>query len=233
MVKIAFLSEIVTIWKLLSKSLRHALCQLHQSFIQRLRFCFSSCFFFQLGLVETLRSYVAFLPHSILVRTLKKTILLLVFPIIIYLPHLLFSGGQPLFLLRLPLIALAIAYYSETSTISEMLAALKGLHFPDLVLLQIDITIKYIDVFGKQLMDLLKGIEARSFGGNHRFRIGSNIWGILYLKAIRYGEELTQAMEARCFVGEYVKSSQSFTWKDWLALISLVAVILGQILLGG
>ena len=33
------------------------LCQLHQSFIQRLRFCFSSCFFFQLGLVETLRSY--------------------------------------------------------------------------------------------------------------------------------------------------------------------------------
>ena len=31
---------------------------------------------------------VAFLPHSILVRTLKKTILLLVFPIIIYLPHL-------------------------------------------------------------------------------------------------------------------------------------------------
>ena len=138
-----------------------------------------------------------------------------------------------LFLFRLPLIAVAIAYYSETSTISEMLVALKGLHFPDLVLLQLDITIKYIDVFGKQLMDLLKGIEARSFGGNHRFRIGSNIWGILYLKAIRYGEELTQAMEARCFVGEYVKSSQSFTWKDWLALISLVAVILGQILLGG
>ena len=83
------------------------------------------------------------------------------------------------------------------------------------------------------IRDRLKGIEARSFGGNHRFRIGSNIWGILYLKAIRYGEELTQAMEARCFVGEYVKSSQSFTWKDWLALIGLVAVILGQILLGG
>ena len=62
---------------------------------------------------------VAFLPHSVLVRTLKKTILLLVFPIIIYLPHLLFSGGQTLFLLRLPLIALAIAYYSETSTISD------------------------------------------------------------------------------------------------------------------
>ena len=176
---------------------------------------------------------VAFLPHSVLVRTLKKTILLLVFPIIIYLPHLLFSGGQTLFLLRLPLIAVAIAYYSETSTISEMLVALKGLHFPDLVLLQIDITIKYIDVFGKQLMDLLKGIEARSYGGNHRFQIGSNVWGILYLKAMRYGEELTQAMEARCFVGEYVKSSRSFTWKDWFALVGLVVVILGQILLGG
>ena len=116
---------------------------------------------------------VAFLPHSVLVSTLKKTILLLVFPIIIYLPHLLFSGGQTLFLLRLPLIALAIAYYSETSTISEMLAALKGLHFPDLILLQLDITIKYIDVFGKQLMDLLKGIEARSYGVTTVSKLGA------------------------------------------------------------
>ena len=88
--------------------------------------------------------------------------MLLIFPLVLYLPHLLLSGGQSLFLFRLPLIAVAIAYYSETSTISEMLAALKGLHFPDLVLLQLDITIKYIDVFGKQLMDLLKGIEARA-----------------------------------------------------------------------
>lgn len=144
-----------------------------------------------LGLL--LGASLAFLPHDVLVRILKKTVVLLVFPLVLHLPHLLFSGGQSLFLLRLPLIAIAIAYYSETSTISEMLAALKGLHFPDLVLLQLDITIKYIDVFGKQLMDLLKGIEARSFGGNHRFRIGSNIWGILYLKAIRYGEELNSS----------------------------------------
>lgn len=97
---------------------------------------------------------VAFLPHSVLVRTLKKTVVLLIFPLVLYLPHLLLSGGQSLFLFRLPLIAVAIAYYSETSTISEMLVALKGLHFPDLVLLQLDITIKYIDVFGKQLSTL-------------------------------------------------------------------------------
>ncbi|MFR3236276.1 MAG: hypothetical protein ACLTOX_01795 [Streptococcus thermophilus] len=62
---------------------------------------------------------------------------------------------------------------------------------------------------------MLKGIEARNFDGNHRFQIGSNIWGILYLKAIRYGEELTKPWKP-FFVGEYVKSSQSFTWKDWL-----------------
>ena len=153
---------------------------------------------------------VAFLPHSVFVEDFEKNCSVVEsFPLVLYLPHLLLSGGQSLFLFRLPLIAVAIAYYSKTSTISEMLVALKGLHFPDLVLLQLDITIKYIDVFGKQLMDLLKGIEARSFGGNHRFRIGSNIWGILYLKAIRYGEELTQAMEARCFVGRVWSSHHS------------------------
>ena len=40
-------------------------------------------------------------------------------------------------------------------------------------------------------------------------------------------------MEARCFVGRVCQSHHSHTWKDWLALIGLVAVILGQIMLGG
>ena len=34
---------------------------------------------------------VAFLPHSVLVRTLKKTVVLLIFPLVLYLPHLLLS----------------------------------------------------------------------------------------------------------------------------------------------
>ena len=57
---------------------------------------------------------VAFLPHSVLVRTLKKTVVLVIFPLVLYLPHLLLSGGQSLFLFRLPLIAVAIAYYSDS-----------------------------------------------------------------------------------------------------------------------
>ena len=38
----------------------------------------------------------------------------------VYKRQLLLSGGQSLFLFRLPLIAVAIAYYSETSTISAV-----------------------------------------------------------------------------------------------------------------
>ena len=40
-----------------------------------------------------------------------------------------------------------------------MLSGIKRVTFHHLVLLQLDITIKYIDVFGKQLMDLLKGLK--------------------------------------------------------------------------
>lgn len=75
---------------------------------------------------------------------------------------------------------------------------MKKLRFPDLVLLQLDITVKYIYIFWTNaFVAILKAIEARAVGRYLKFQVGSNIWGMLYIKAVEYGKEPQHAMEAR------------------------------------
>lgn len=161
-------------------------------------------------------------------NVLKKAILLLLMPLIVYLPTLFFSQGSHLFLLRLPLLSLALANYTETTSVYELLTTLKRLHLPNVVLLQLDITIKYIYLFGHLLLDMLQAVEARAVSGNIKLAVGSNLIGLIYLKAVAYGQQLDRAMTARCFTGEYYDSRQPLRKKDQLfvAAHSLLFILL-------
>ncbi|MBM7635331.1 energy-coupling factor transporter transmembrane component T [Streptococcus saliviloxodontae] len=184
-------------------------------------------YFWLLALV--LFGLIATLPDDSLRAVLKKWLLVLVFPIVLYLPSLFWQGVNFLFLIRLLTIALLITFYSELTRMSDLLLALKSLHFPDMILLQIDITAKYIYVFGNMLGDILKGIEARAVGQHLNFQIGSNIWGILYLKAVQYGKDLQKAMEARGFTGAYYDKGPTFIWKDYLCLLVVILFVVGML----
>lgn len=185
--------------------------------------------FWLLGLM--LLGFVARLPLDNLKGVLKKTVLLLILPVLIYLPTLIWQGFNILFIIRLPSIALLIALYSELTSIDDVLQALKKLHFPNIVLLQLDITVKYIYIFGQILLDILKGIEVRSIGGNLNFQVGSNIWGILYLKALQYGKDLQKAMEARSFTGDYRDTGTRLNYWDYFCLLLVLCLMVIMIIL--
>ena len=201
-------------WKRFLHPVTYLLC----FFFSLLGVSFSRNFLFFWILFLFLLGLIASLPYVHLVATIKKSILLLLFPFLLYLPNLFLHGFHVLFLLRLPLMSMLIALYTELMSTRDTLQALKKLHFPNIVLLQLDITIKYIYLFGRILQDMLKGIEARSFGGNLDFQIGNNIWGILYLRAVRYGKDLQKAMEARGFTGEYKDSEERLRFRDYLCI---------------
>ncbi|WP_212739004.1 hypothetical protein, partial [Escherichia coli] len=99
-------------------------------------------FFWILALL--LGTFVAVLPYDSMMAILKKTFFLLIPPLILYLPAVFWGRATFVFLLRMPLILFLVASYSELMTMTDLLAALKKLRFPDLVLLQLDITVKYI-----------------------------------------------------------------------------------------
>ena len=69
------------------------------------------------------------------------------------------------------------------------------------------------------LVAILKAIEARAVGRYLKFQVGSNIWGMLYIKAVEYGKELQHAMEARCFTGEYYDSKRRLLLVDYAVIV--------------
>lgn len=174
----------------------------------------------------TLLSIISVLPYRSMIRILKKTLLLCVFPFIVYLPSLFWQNGNFLFIVRIPLVSLLFSFYTELTSLTDLLTALKKLKLPDIILLQFDITLKYIYVFGDFLMNVLKAVEARALGRHLSFAIGNNIWGIIYLKALTYSKDLQKAMEARGFNGHYYNSDIPFTYKDYLILLVTILVLL-------
>lgn len=162
----------------------------------------------------------------------KKAGLLLVMPLVIYLPTLLFNQGSHLFLLRLPLLSITLANYTETTSVYELLVTLKRLHLPNVILLQLDITIKYIYLFGHLLLEMLQAVEARAVGGKIKLAVGSNLIGLIYLKAIAYGKQLDRAMTARCFTGEYYGVRQPLRKKDQLFVLAHSMLFIGLLWIG-
>lgn len=102
---------------------------------------------------------------------------------------------------------------------NQFIAALKIFHFPNIILLQLDITIKYIFFFGNLLIQLLAAVEARAVGGNIQLSTGSNLISLISLKSFTYGKKLDMVMEARGYTGQYYRVKQPLKTKDfWLVL---------------
>lgn len=174
-----------------------------------------------------------FLPAFDLRKVLQRALILSVMPFFIYLPTLIFFQSQPLFLLRLPLVTTAVSLFAASTDAFEFLSTLKSLRLPDVVLLQLDITIKYIYFFGHLLLEMLKAIRARAVGNQLKLALGTSLFGIIYLKALAYGRQLNWAMEARCFNGEYFQLKRQLTKQDQLTVLAHFLLFIGLIYLGG
>lgn len=173
------------------------------------------------------------LPQKKLRHVLGKSLILIAMPLLVYLPSLLMNQANLLFLLRLPLIACLISQYIETTTTYELLCLLKRWHFPNIVLFQLDITIKYIYLLAKVMLNMIKGITVRHVG-NRRIKmdLGTNVIALIYLRSLDYGEKLQQAMEARGFDGTYHAQKIPFKKNDYLYGISQVLLFSVIFLIG-
>ena len=134
------------------------------------------------------------------------------FSLIVFIPSLLwktFSTWQAF--LRVPFkiflctsVAALIPAKSGWTSISQALALL-GL--PDIFILILDLTVKYIYTLGAAALDMLWALKLRSVGYN-RDKDGSlgAIGGTLFLKSREASTETWEAMQCRCFSGSYRSS---------------------------
>ena len=114
---------------------------------------------------------------------------------------------------------------------NQFIAALKIFHFTNIILLQLDITIKYIFFFGNLLIQLLAAVEARAVGGNIQLSTGSNLISLISLKSFTYGKKLDM-VKARGYTGQYYRVKQPLKTKDFLVSIVYLLFFGGLLYLG-
>ena len=99
---------------------------------------------------------------------------------------------------------LAASLFSATTPWTSVSAAFAALRVPDLFVMTLDMTAKYISLLGGLVLDMLYALKLRSVGRNDR-KVDSlsAIAGTLFLKSKEAAEEQYQAMECRGFAGTY------------------------------
>jgi Cobalt transport protein. len=115
----------------------------------------------------------------------------------------------------------AVNMMSFTTRWNGITGALKKVHFPDMFIFVLDITIKYIVMLGDLVLNMLYALKLRSVGKN-RGKYGSlaGVAGTAYIKSQEMAVEMYHAMECRGFDGEYkAAAGNRFTKADAFSLL--------------
>lgn len=115
----------------------------------------------------------------------------------------------------------SVGLLSQRTKWNAISGALKKFYIPDLFILILDITIKYVYMLGELSLDLLYAVKLRSVGKNNRKYVSmAGVAGTVFLHSKVMAEELYHAMECRGFTGEYHTYHKSkLGWIDYLYLV--------------
>lgn len=100
----------------------------------------------------------------------------------------------------------------------EAARALKLFFVPDIFILVLEITLRYIFILGEAALEMLYALKLKSIGKNNKkYTPLAAVIGSLFLKSKDMGEEMYSAMECRGFTGEYSKASNFIlNSTDWI-----------------
>ena len=149
---------------------------------------------------------VSLLSPRGIVRVLKTSLVAALFAFVVFLPSA-FWGNWPGVLVLAAKVLMSVAAASLVSTTMDWASISKGLsslRVPDLFILVLDLTIKYIALLGLLVLDMLHALKLRSVGRN-RSKTASlgGIAGTVFLKSREAATEMYEAMECRGFSGSY------------------------------
>lgn len=117
------------------------------------------------------------------------------------LPSLLLQANNiGLFLARIALIMLNISIFLSITSWPQFIQGLKQLHLPNVIILTLDITMKYVYTLGVYIQELLSSIKLRTFGQHVNRRVLGVIIGQVYLSAKNEPVIFTK----QCYYGDII-----------------------------
>jgi len=172
---------------------------------------------------------ISLLKAEEILHIIKMAVVITVFTLIILLPSFIMGNANNSILIVIKTLTTVTAV-NVTSTITQwndITKTLKLFFIPDIFILVLDITIKYIVVFGEFSLNMLYALKLRSVGKNKNKTTSlSGIIGTMFIKSKEMAEEMYGAMECRGFTGEYkLYSKYKFRQNDMLCFIINIGLI--------
>ncbi|MFA0816537.1 MAG: energy-coupling factor transporter transmembrane component T [Anaerofustis sp.] len=141
-----------------------------------------------------------------IIKILKICFVVILFTLIILLPTIFMGNTYSYLMITLKTAATitSVNILSYSTKWNEITAALKRFFVPDIFILVLDITIKYIFLLGNFTLNMLYALKLRSVGKNNKkYTSLSGIAGTMFLKSKELAEDTYAAMTCRGFTGEY------------------------------
>ena len=184
---------------------------------------------FELGCLCLLRG-------ETIARVLRRVLAAGLFALAILLPAYALGRGAnlPFVCGKVLLALLAAAIFSSATGWPSMAAALSTLRIPDVFVMTLDMTVKYISLLGALLADLLCALKLRSVGRDgQKLSSLAGLAGTLFLKSKDAALAQYQAMECRCFDGRYAVSGRPGLGRRDAALVAADLAILAFFVAAG
>jgi len=149
---------------------------------------------------------LALQPGERIAAVLKTSFLVGAFTGLILLPSAFLGRGSNLVMItaKVLLSVASVKLVATTVAWNSLSGAFKRLGAPDLFILVLDITLKYITLLGEFALSMLYALRLRSVGKNDGKTASlSAVAGTMFLKSKEMAEEMYAAMECRGFTGTY------------------------------
>ena len=158
-----------------------------------------------------------------ILKILKVSFIVALFTFVILLPSVFLGYYYSVIMITPKVFAtvLAVNIMSHTTQWNAITGALRTFLIPDIFILVLDITIKYIMLLGEFSLNLLYSLKLRSVGiNNKKYSSLSGVAGTMFIKSKEMAEDMYAAMECRGFSGEYrIYKKLSFTFYDFFYVI--------------
>jgi len=171
----------------------------------------SRSFTFVLVIIVYLLAVLSMMDAKDIIKVLKVTAIMGVFSFIILLPAAFWGNSYSILMITAKVVATitAVNILSHTTRWNALTSALKGFFVPDIFILVLDITIKYIVMLGDFALSMMYALKLRSVGRNDRkYNSLSGVAGTMFIKSKEMEEDMFDAMTCRGYTGEYRKESK-------------------------
>jgi len=177
-----------------------------------------------------LLAVLSLMEAKMIVKILKVSLIMTLFTFVILLPAALGGNIYSGIMITSKVFATitAVNILSHSTRWSSITSALKRFFVPDIFILVLDITIKYIVMLGDFMLNMLYALKLRSVGRNKsKYTSLSGIAGTMFIESKEMADNMYNAMECRGFTGEYhVCSHFKFTAIDFAYIMMNIAILL-------